>query len=159
MTKRIILALFASLLATQASALSCLKPDVAKAFNEASSSDLTYVIVKGSFAFTAPERVTTPEPQTLEAQFTGRLLTDAGFTQSVTAPVTLDLICSGDWCGTLEPQTDYIAFIENDNNERLVFSVDACGSLAFKQPTQEDIKRVENCAQGGQCAPAASDDP
>lgn len=135
----------------QAAALSCLKPDVAEAYLTAAASDLSYVVLKGKFAFTPPPKTDEPQPKTVEATFGGRLLTGAGFTQQVSAPVKINLLCEASWCADLQPDTDYIAFVENRDNEELIFDVGPCYGFAFQEPSQEDTKRVENCAQGGAC--------
>lgn len=136
--------------ATQANALSCLQHDVAQAFKDASASDLTYVVLNGKFAFTPPPKSQLPEPVTVDAIFSGRLLTGAGFTQQVEAPVEIDMVCAGSWCAEIEPDTTYIAFVEQ-RDDTLVFEAGPCYDLSFKEPEVEDVKRLENCAQGGAC--------
>ncbi len=151
--KNIILAatLFA-VTTSQASALSCIKPDVATAFEDASASDLSYVILKGTFDFEASPDTTQPEARTVDSQFTGRLLTSAGFTQTVSAPIEVDMTCAGEWCAQIEPATEYIAFVER-RDDSLVFEVGPCYAFAFQTPELEAVKRLENCAQGGACVP------
>ncbi len=140
--------------ASQATALSCLKTDVAGAFQSASASDLVYVVLKGKFAFDAVPDADklNPEPVSADATFSGRLLTSAGFTQQVSAPVEIKMNCAGSWCARIDPDTDYIAFVEQSETA-LTFNVDPCYGLAFKEPAQETIKSLENCAQGGACEP------
>jgi hypothetical protein len=144
-------AVLSALTVTQATALSCLKPDVAEAYQTAATSALSYVVLKGTFAFTPPPETDEIKDKTIETKFEGRLLTSAGFTQQVSAPVEVNLRCLSQWCANIQPDTEYIAFVENDNGEKLTFDVDPCYGLAFFEPTQEDTKRVENCAQGGAC--------
>lgn len=146
-------ALVAGLTASQASALSCLRPDVAQAFLDASSADQTYVVLKGAFDFAPLPKKEKPTAETVAATFSGRLLTGTGFTQKVSAPVQIELTCSGMWCAEMEPQQEMIAFVQNLNDEKLVFEVGPCYELAFVEPSQEDVKRLENCAQGGACEP------
>lgn len=146
-----------ALCANQAVALSCLRPDVASAFQDASASDARYVILKGQFGFTPVPEKDPPEAETVEARFSGRLLTRTGFTQQVAAPVTIDLTCSGAWCATLDPNIEMIAFVEEKGADGLLFSVGPCYPFAFIEPTQEDTKRLENCAQGGACEPLPQD--
>lgn len=153
MKQLILSATLVALTANQAMALSCVKPDVADAFKAAVDSDRSYVVVRGKFAFTPPEKTDKPQAVTIDAQFEGRLLTEAGFVQQVAAPLEIDLTCSGEWCAELAPDTDYIAFIENRDNS-LVFEVAPCYALTFKEPAIEDVKRLENCAQGGACVAA-----
>ncbi|WP_298294714.1 hypothetical protein [uncultured Litoreibacter sp.] len=140
--------------ASQASALSCIRPDVATAFKDASDSDRNYVVLKGTFEFTPPAKTDKPQAETVDSQFRGRLLTGGGFTQTVSAPVEIDMTCAGEWCAQVDPNVEYIAFVENIDNERLIFEVGPCYGFAFKEPAQEAVKRLENCAQGGACEPA-----
>lgn len=150
--KKILTAAVLTAISTQhAVALSCLKPDVAEAYQTAAASDLSYVVLKGTFAFTPPPKTDAPESKTVEATFDGRLLTGAGFTQQVSAQVEINLLCEASWCADLQPDTDYIAFVENRDNEKLIFDVGPCYGFAFQEPAQDDVKRVENCAQGGAC--------
>lgn len=140
-----------ALTVTQATALSCLKPDVAEAYQTAAASEVSYVVLKGKFTFTPLPKTNEAKDRTIEAEFTGRRLTGAGFTQQVSAPVDVTLRCLAEWCGSIQPDTEYIAFVENRDGEKLIFDVDPCYDLAFYEPSEEDTKRVENCAQGGVC--------
>ncbi len=155
MKQLILAATLVAVSASQASALSCIRPDVANAFKEASASDLTYVVLKGKFAFDAvPEADTlAPKPVSVDATFSGRLLTGAGFTQQVTVAAEIRMNCAGSWCARIQPDTDYIAFVEQYPTE-LKFEVGPCYGLAFREPALEDVKRLENCAQGGACEAA-----
>ena len=144
-------AVLTALTATQATALSCLKPDVADAYQTAAESELSYVVLKGKFAFTPLPETDEAKDRTVEAAFDGRLLTAAGFTQQVSAPVEVNLRCLSAWCASIQPDTEYIAFVENHDGEKLIFDIGPCYGLAFFEPSQEDTKRVENCAQGGTC--------
>lgn len=141
--------------ASQASALSCIKPDVAIAFKKASDSDLSYVVLKGQFRFTPPADTAEPQAQTVETEFRGRLMTNAGFTQTVGAPITVNMNCAGSWCATIEPNVEYIAFVEQSETT-LTFEVGPCYGLAFKEPDVDAVKRLENCAQGGACEPLSN---
>ena len=144
-----------ALFANEAVALSCLRPDVVNAFHEASDSDKRYVVLKGQFAFAPVEEKQPPAEASVDADFSGRLLTASGFTQQVTAPVTINLTCAGQWCAKLEPNLDMIAFVEETANEGLEFNVGPCYPFTFIDPSLEDVKRLENCAQGGACKPVS----
>lgn len=156
MKKIILAATLVAVSASQATALSCVRPDVATAFKDASDSDRNYIILKGTFAFTPPTETAEPQAETVDSTFTGRLMTSAGFTQTVAAPVEIDMVCAGEWCASVEPNTEYIAFVENIDNEKLIFEVGPCYAFAFIDPDIETVKRLENCAQGGACEPLAN---
>jgi hypothetical protein len=144
-----------TLIATDAAALSCLRPDVVNAFQEASDSDKRYVVLKGQFAFTPAGEREPPAEASLDAEFSGRLLTASGFTQQVSAPVTINLTCAGEWCAKLEPNRDLIAFVEESADDGLQFNVGPCYPFTFVDPSLDDVKRLENCAQGGACEPVS----
>lgn len=136
---------------TQTVALSCARPDSVRAFKEASASDKTYFVLHGAFSFSEGDGATGNAPTSFDANFSGRLLTNAGFTQQVDFPLTVNATCAGDWCGKLEQGAKYVAFIENPDEQTFLLDVDACSSLAIRNPEPEAIKRLENCAQGGAC--------
>ena len=139
---------------TQASALSCARPDVVRTFQEAAASNKTYFVIHGDFTISGDAPNPAPVAQSFEASFSGRLLTKAGFTQQVAFPLTVNATCAGDWCGKLELDAKYVAFVESPEEQKFVLELDACSSLAIRLPDQDAIKRLENCAQGGACEPA-----
>lgn len=157
MFKNISLALVAlSLAAGQASALSCVKPDPVAAFNFAAESEKTYLILRGKLGFD-PKKLQDPAGPPIATKiatnFKGKLLTADGFTDDIEVPVTLALNCAGPWCARISPNTDYMAFVVQMDQE-LIFGVSPCYQFAFANPTEEAIERVEQCAAGGPCEPA-----
>jgi len=145
-----------SLAAGQASALSCIRPDVAAAFNYVAEADDSFVVLRGTFDFPPsqlPDPAAPPLAKKIQATFKGNLLTAGGFTDEVEAPVTLALTCSGPWCGRISPNTDYIAYVLQLESE-LILDVGPCYQFAFPNPTDELVARVEQCAAGGDCTPA-----
>ena len=140
---------------TQAFALSCIAPDMADAFQKASSSDKSYVVLKGTFQFEPPAPSDTPQAITFDADFAGRLLTTKGFTQQVGADVQITLTCSAEWCAEMSANTEYVAFVENRENA-LFLDVTPCYGFTFKKPAAERVKQLENCARGGACQAATN---
>jgi len=151
MRHALLTALAVAMMPTQTSALSCERPDTVRAFKEASASDKTYFVLHGAFSFSESDSATGSAATSFDARFSGRLLTGAGFTQQVGFPLTVNATCAGDWCGKLEQGVKYVAFIENPGEQTFVLEVDACSSLAIRNPEPNAIKRLENCAQGGAC--------
>lgn len=149
-------AIVLSLTANQASALSCLAPDVARGFNQIASSEKTYVVLNGSFSFAArPDRTGEQRPQTQSfgSKFTGKLLTGNGFTDEIEdVLININSNCAGQWCGEIRPDTNYIAFVEQDG-QTLTLQAEACPTFAFYEPTPDMVKQVESCAAGKGCTP------
>ncbi|WP_158269979.1 hypothetical protein [Litoreibacter ponti] len=147
-------ALALSLGASQAAALSCLRPDPVAAFKTVAEADQTFFIVNGQFAFDTagiPDPFKGPPQEVaVDATFRGKLLTSEGFTEDVQAPVTINLDCAGPWCARMSPNTDYMAFVLRTDTG-LIFNVDPCYSFAFPNPKADAIKAVEQCAAGGEC--------
>jgi hypothetical protein len=143
-----------TLTASQAMALSCMPPDVARGFNQIASSNQTYVVLNGTFSFAArPPRGDEQRPQTQSyaAKFNGTLLTGNGFTDEISdVLVTINSNCAASWCGDITPGIDYIAFVEQ-NGRNLTLQAEPCTIFAYPEPTQEQIQRVEDCAAGKAC--------
>ncbi len=146
-----------ALVSGQASALSCMRPDVARAFNWASASDQSYVALLGRFDFEATER---PEPRDInnpvelsfDARFFGQALGAEGFGPVGDLDVTVVFACMGPWCGGL-PDTgeETLAFVER-SDAGYVLRAGPCGAEAFVNPSAEDVARVEACMRGEGCA-------
>lgn len=145
-----------TLTASQAAALSCLAPDVARGFNQIAASEKTYVVLHGSFSFAKrPPRSEEQRPQTQSfgSKFTGKLLTGNGFTDEVAdVLVNINSNCAASWCGEITPNAEYIAFVEQDGRS-LTLQAEACPTFAFFEPTSEMISQVEDCAAGRDCRP------
>jgi len=145
-----------SLTASQAAALSCLAPDVARGYNQIAASDKTYVVLNGTFSFAArPDRgdETRPKTQSFASKFSGSYLTDNGFTEEISdVLIMINSNCAASWCGQITPDTPYIAFVEQ-NGRQLTLQAEACPTFAFQDPTPEMIDQVEGCAAGKSCTP------
>jgi hypothetical protein len=141
---------------SQAAALSCLAPDMARDFQRIAASDKSYVVLNGTFTFAArPARgdETRPETQSFASKFTGQLLTGGGFTDDIAdVLITINSNCAASWCGEIVPDANYIAFVEQDGR-KLTLQAEACPAYAFREPTAEMVKQIENCAAGKSCTP------
>lgn len=158
--KRVIsLAVLAGLCAGQVSALSCLRPDVARAFTTAAEAEETYVVLLGSFAFDAPGASGSDNPARetqVDSVFTGQSLGATGFQPNAPLDVTLKFTCAGPWCGSIpDDGTQVLAFVER-TAAGYVFEVGPCYGSAFVAPRAGDIARVEACMQGDGCAEGRS---
>ena len=151
------LALALVLIAGQAQALSCLRPDVAESFNRANGIEEPVYILRGVLEFDPglmPQGVVNEErnPDPVPARFTGRGLTLDGFTARFERGVTLQPLCFGPWCGSAEPGQDAIVFA-TVRGEDLVVEVNPCGGQIFYDPTEEMADVLTACLRGEACSP------
>lgn len=152
--KTVILAASLVALSSQASALSCLRPDVARTFQQIAAAEERYVVLLGEFEFVAPpdQPVSNDaQSQQVVAQFSGSALGAAGFVDTAPIDVKLQTSCAGPWCGGFPaPQTDVLAFVEL-NPQGYVLSLGACGGTVFAAETAPIVAacmRGEACAEG-----------
>lgn len=151
--------LLALLGAGQAAALSCLRPDLARSFNQATASEKTYVVLYGTFDFDLRklpqvdwDRQQDVKPDNpIRARFTGHSLSRQGFVPSSIKRMTLNAQCFGPWCSALAPDTPYLAFVEKIG-DRYTLAISPCGGFAFANPTQDQLDQVTTCFQGSPCA-------
>lgn len=142
--------------ASEASALSCLRPDVARTFSEVAASEDIFVVLLGEFAFDTPPSTETgdinaPRGVSFPARFVGQALGAEGFGGAVALDMTVALTCAGPWCGQMAPQgTPTVAFAEQ-TDAGYVLNVGPCGGRAFPEPEPEDIARIEACMRGEGC--------
>ena len=139
-----------ALMAGEASALSCLRPEVTRAFADADASEERYVVVLGTLTFdqsALPTDTMTGEETQVPARFEGMSLTEDGFTVPTARDVTLLASCAGPWCGTATAGQEILAFMSADDG--YVIEVDACFSQVFAEPTPEQIDTVTGCMADG----------
>ncbi|MEP3347000.1 MAG: hypothetical protein ABJN34_05655 [Litoreibacter sp.] len=148
-------ALALAIAAGPAIAQSCGPTHPVAAYNAVAKAKESFVILHGEFDFDVsrvPDVNAPPTIARIPTVFTGKLLTGAGFTDEVEAPVTLNLDCAGAWCARVSPKVDYLAFVLQTDNE-LIFNVDPCYAFAFSDPEDQVIEAIEQCAAGGDCTP------
>lgn len=156
--KRMIIAAVLVATAGQASALSCVAPDIAATFSWAAESDEAYLVVLGEFSIsTAPpvQGITEqPESYTVPATFEGQILGVNGFAGAYEFEVLINVDCLGPWCGA-EPATatPTIAFLLQAANG-YVLNAGPCFGDSFAPARADDIRRVEACMRGESCEPA-----
>ena len=150
-----ILAGLAVLWTTQAHALQCLRPDPVRSFQAAMVAPDTYVVLRGTVAeaevlIPLPNDKTQPHP--VPVWFVGDILTTAGFTESMEAPMTVQITCTGPWCGALLPETPMIAFARVQGGG-YVIDAGPCATWAF-QPDPLIEALLTSCIRGDACVPA-----
>lgn len=143
------------LVAGQANALSCMRPDVARDYERAASADETYFVVSGTLRFDPSllpvvdydNQSATPPQTDIAAHLTGQSLTGDGFTAEFVGDVILRVHCAGPWCASPQTDTQYLSFVER-TEQGFVMHVDPCGGLSYPEPTPEMQARVLACAKG-----------
>ena len=140
-----------TLIASQAAALSCIRPDVARTFQNVAAAEERFVVLFGSFDFPPQRRQPVSndaEPQQVVATFEDQGLGAAGFVATQPKPVTLQTACAGPWCGGFPtPGQTILAFIEQ-TDQGDVLTLSACGGLVFDADT---APIVEACMRGEPC--------
>lgn len=151
--------LAATLIAGQAQALSCIRPDVARSYTEAADTTVPYIVILGTLTHSSgplPERDLTdpdPEEQSFPARFSGKALDSSGFGTDFSTRLTLELGCAGPWCAGLPDRSgEILAFVER-RDSGYVLRMGPCGGNFFPVPTGVMINKVEACHTGGDCTP------
>jgi hypothetical protein len=149
------LAALLALVGTQASALSCLRPDPLRDFREAQAAPEPYHVLYGTMAFDpsqAPQgfyEEAEPAPPPVSARFEGMALTRNGFTSPVQAEVTLQPTCAGPYCGTFGQGT--VLLFAEVTADGYVVRVGPCGGGAYDTADQAVLDRLTACARGAAC--------
>lgn len=152
-------ALLATLLSTglsgEALALSCLAPSAAGSFKAASEAEAQYVVAVGRVQLLPGETVPVPtgdpndkQGYSVKARFDGKLAGADGFEEDATFPVTVEVQCSGPWCGAV-PLDRVLAFIERRDGENVIVET-ACPVFSLKA-TPAVVDQAEACLSGGPC--------
>lgn len=149
------LAVFLGLLASDAVALSCLRPDVARTFNNANDIVEPVYILRGTLTFDErlmPQGVVNEprDPAPVPALFKGLGLTLDGFTARFERPVTLQPQCAGPWCGSAVSGQEAIVFATVLGDDILI-NVGACGGQIFYDPTPQMEATLTSCIRGEAC--------
>ena len=149
---------FVGLGAVPALALTCLPPDVVRAYRHAAEAEEAYVVVYGRLAFDEKrlpqvdwnKQHKTPPDTLIPARISGHALSLEGFKTRFSRRVTLNAQCFGPWCANVKSGADYLAFLEQTRNG-YVLTLDPCGGMGFPEPSREDLEQVVRCLRGGAC--------
>ena len=98
---KVLLTVAALLAASQAQALSCIRPDPFTSFDHANTSVSPYMVMTGTLTAPPASGMTESKPVSLMAKLTGQGLAQDGFTAAFDGDVVLQVTCAGPWCGTL----------------------------------------------------------
>ncbi|SEW45544.1 hypothetical protein SAMN04488515_3350 [Cognatiyoonia koreensis] len=157
MTRIAIILVLTVLWAGQAAALSCLRPDPVRSFQQFKDAPEAYHILYGTLSFDEnlmPQGVVNEErnPPPVTAQFVGKGLTSEGFSVDLDRAITLQPICAGPWCGSIASDVPYLMFAQVEG-PAITLAIPACGGTAFADPTVADLDQMTRCLTGGSCSP------
>jgi hypothetical protein len=142
-----------ALIAGQASALSCMRPDPVAAFERASDATGTYYVLYGALDFdtgllpkdTGAHDGAVPAP--IPAFFRGNGLSSTGFNLRFDQQVTLQPVCAGPWCGTAPAHSPALVFVQNVGGT-LLLELGPCGGQLFSEPSKADLDAMVQCING-----------
>ncbi len=155
--KHILLAVALAMISGQAQALSCIRPDPIETFKRVAAAPESYFVLYGELTFDedllppGTRDISTPVPGPISANFAGTGLTKQGFTSSYVSPVTLDIQCVANWCGSARSGGDALYFVEA-TDPPVTMVAGACGGMIFPDPSQAVLDMLTSCMQGGACS-------
>ena len=152
--------LAATLFANSAYALSCMRPNLARTFNNAAASKDTFHVAYGKIKPT--QKVVDPNKNTtdinnkksysVKAEFTGGFLGFNGFGKSKTKPIRVNVSCLGAWCGGFPNSADdMIVFLKRTPDGMTVDSGPCGGDIKFN-PSEEELNIIKSCMRNGKCS-------
>ncbi len=147
----------AMMFSQSASALSCMRPDLAKTMEEAKASEKLYYVLVGKLTYDPanlpPKHKFNGQqghpPRITPAMFHGYALTpDARSDVPLSGyPVDVEVSCAGPWCGGLpSEQSTRIAFVEAREGLPPVLKVSACPGMTFEtRPNDGQVEKLRTC--------------
>ena len=138
--------------AGQATALSCMRPDAVRTFERVSEDTDTFYLLYGTLDFDAtkqPKGVVNEERDRdpIAAQFAGFALNTVGFTTPYSNAVTLQPVCFGPWCGNTTPSVQSLFFAHVDD-DAITIEVEPCGGRIFPEPSRSLLDAMTACMNG-----------
>lgn len=149
-----------ALIAGQASALSCIRPDPIDTFQRLAAAEESYFVLSGTLTFDEdllPPGVSqnqTPAPEVIPARFNGMGLTRDGFVNAYVSPINLQVTCAGPWCGSAQSGMEGVFFVEATKPLATVIA-DPCGGMIFAPVSDAQKEMLTSCMAGGTCQPLA----
>lgn len=150
---KIVLASILALTATNANALSCLRPDAVRLFEMVRDAEASYYVVKGRVSLL--EAANAPDPETekpamTRARVTGRALGAGGFATPFEQDITIAATCLSIWCGSAENLKDDLIMGLELTDTGPVLNIGPCGGdqVTWDQSGED---RLLACHQGGIC--------
>lgn len=148
--------------AQTASALSCMRPDLAKTMEKAKASDKIYYVLVGNFIyepipnkktkFDPNDQFKSKPPVITQTRFEGYSLTPEARTDVplMGFPVDIETSCMGPWCSSPpSPKSTQIAFVEVRDGQAPLLRITPCPDMAFRvQPQDGQVDKLRTCFNG-----------
>lgn len=151
--KRILIVIVASLIGSQASALSCMQADIASSYLGAVASDERYAILVGQITYNRGNysKEELEEGVDIPAQFVGRQLGRNSYSTPLTQDMTVNVGCFGPWCGYVNDSPNMISFVQirDDGSYHLVGS--PCPGSQYPADDPEIWRTLQMCLNGREC--------
>lgn len=142
------------LFATQTSALSCLRPNLAEAFNRFQASDDIYNIAVGNIRLTGeiPPYVD-GKPRSISAEFLGRFMGINGLSKPQTRTLIIQTHCVAHWCGGLpdDASTEHLLFLRQSDSGAIL-DIGACPEGTLMSVTKNRVDLLQSCLKRGKCS-------
>lgn len=140
--------------ASQAGALSCLRPNLAEAFNRFQASDDIYNIAVGTLRITGEiPPYLEGKPRSVPAEFSGRFMGLNGLGKPQTRALTLKTHCVAHWCGGFpnDAGTEQILFLRQSDSGTIL-DINACPEGTLSPVTQNRVDLLQSCLKRGKCS-------
>ena len=145
-------------LAGPATALSCLRPDAVRLYEQARDSEDLYVAVRGRIDLLETANAPVPDsnaPAITEATLSGVALTTHGFGAEFNREVQISATCGGPWCGSAEAfDGEIIAFLKVDKSlgesDSYTLAAGPCGGSAIAW-SKDAERRLLACHRDNTC--------
>ena len=146
-----------AMISGQAHALSCIRPDPIETYKRVVAAPESYFVLYGELVFDesllplGTRNISDPLPAPIAAEFNGTGLTRQGFTSTYVSPVTLEIRCVANWCGSASSGGNALYFVEA-SEPPVTMVAEACSSMIFPEPSQAVLDMLTSCMQGGACS-------
>lgn len=139
-------------------ALSCMPYNAIAAYNDAATSDDSYVVVHGKLTFDESKlpkvdwnRQDEVKPDNyLTGRIDGQSLTKAGFTAQFVRDIDINVQCYGPWCGGVVNGAEHLVYLKRAGGAYLL-ETNPCGGFAFGEPDRDTLQKVIGCMHGKRC--------
>ncbi len=146
-----------ALAATPVSALSCLPPDPVRMYETARDADQTFVIFKGHSVGTAQIRLpprNLPDARAVSRiRIEGASLGPTGFSEPVSAQVSLVLECANIWCADAPDFSGEFLAAVQATSQGPVIALSPCANNVLPA-TEDGVARLLACHETGDCRAA-----